>query len=180
MTGFEKVVPQKYAPTKRTKHCGTGCLQKPTMGCAESRDTEGALTSKRIDNEIRKDEQDFANRIKMLLLGPGESGKSTLFKQMKIIQDNGGFKQDELLAYKHVIHGNCLSQMIILIKAAAKMQLEFRTEAAYKGAQHLLQLAQNSWSKEIGNLIKILWQDQGIRDAYSWRGKKFQLNDTAD
>jgi len=29
-------------------------------------------------------------------------------------------------------------------------------------------------------MIKILWYDQGIRDTFSWRGKRFQLNDTAD
>jgi len=34
-------------------------------------------------------------------LGPGESGKSTVFKQMKIIQDDGGFSPEELMGFKH-------------------------------------------------------------------------------
>jgi len=152
------------------------------MGCGDSRDTAGAATSKAIDQELRKYQEEWSKQVKMLLLGPGESGKSTVFKQMKIIQDNGGFSQDELLGFKHVIHSNCLSQMRALIQAAAHLQMQFRTEGAFRAAQHVLQLPQHgaTWSRDIGNMIKILWADQGIRDTYALRGKKFQLNDTAD
>lgn len=34
--------------------------------------------------------------IKMLLLGAGESGKSTLFKQMKIINKNGYSEKERM------------------------------------------------------------------------------------
>jgi len=86
------------------------------------------------------------------------------------------------LGFKHVIHSNCLSQMRALIQAAAHLQMQFRTEQAFRSAQHLLQLPQHgaTWSREIANMIKVLWFDQGIRETYNLRGKKFQLNDTAD
>ena len=38
----------------------------------------------------------------LLLLGPGSSGKSTLFKQIKCIHGNG-FEYDELKECKHMI-----------------------------------------------------------------------------
>jgi GTPase SAR1 family protein len=138
--------------------------------------------SKQIDQEIKKAQEEFKKQVKMLLLGPGESGKSTVFKQMKIIQDNGGFSQDELLGFKHVIHSNCLSQMRALIQAAAHLQMQFRSENAFRAAQYLLTLPQHgaNWSREIASMIKVLWFDQGIRDTYGMRGKRFQLNDTAD
>lgn len=52
------------------------------MGCPQSRDSEGAAKSKAIDQELRKYQEEWARQVKMLLLGPGESGKSTVFKQM--------------------------------------------------------------------------------------------------
>ncbi len=51
-------------------------------------------------------------------LGPGESGKSTIFKQMKIIQLNGGYSQEELENYRYIIYGNCVTQMKVLVSAA--------------------------------------------------------------
>lgn len=57
------------------------------MGCTESRgNPEEAAISKAIDMELRKQLEESKKQVKMLLLGPGESGKSTVFKQMKIIQ----------------------------------------------------------------------------------------------
>ncbi len=65
---------------------------------------------------------------KPFLLGPGESGKSTIFKQMKIISLAGGFTQDELLEYKFVVFGNCITQMKVIVNAASKLGIEMSTE----------------------------------------------------
>lgn len=40
---------------------------------------------------------------------------------MKIIQDNGGFSQDELQSYKYIVYGNCVTQMKVLVSAAVKI-----------------------------------------------------------
>lgn len=59
--------------------------------------------------------------------GPGESGKSTIFKQMKIIQIGGGFSQNELLAYRYIVYGNCITQMKVIVAAAEKLGIEFES-----------------------------------------------------
>jgi hypothetical protein len=45
--------------------------------------------------------------VKLLLLGAGESGKSTISKQMKIIHLNG-FTEAELLGYKPILQSNAI------------------------------------------------------------------------
>jgi hypothetical protein len=58
-----------------------------------------------------------------LWAGPGESGKSTIFKQMKILQIDGGFKPEELQAFKALVYKNCVSEMKVLASAAYKLEI---------------------------------------------------------
>ncbi|KAF8328661.1 G-protein alpha subunit-domain-containing protein [Cantharellus anzutake] len=58
-----------------------------------------------IDRQIAADSRTLRKECKILLLGSGESGKSTIVKQMKILHQ-GGFNEDELLLYRGVVNGN--------------------------------------------------------------------------
>lgn len=114
--------------------------------------------------------------------GPGESGKSTVFKQMKIIQDDGGFTKEELQGFRHIVHANCISQMRVLVQAAARQRQPFQNQENVNLAAELLQLptAGHVWTPEVGKSIKALWNDSGIRAVYGMAGSLYQLNDTAD
>jgi hypothetical protein len=72
---------------------------------------------------LRKDAVKFYQEIKLLLLGAGESGKSTVAKQMKIIHQDG-FSPDERKAFKVIIHTNILSSMKTLVKAADTLGIQ--------------------------------------------------------
>ncbi|KAJ9587889.1 hypothetical protein L9F63_018670, partial [Diploptera punctata] len=51
-------------------------------------------TNKRINAQIQKDKQLYRATHRLLLLGAGESGKSTIVKQMRILHVNG-FSEEE-------------------------------------------------------------------------------------
>jgi len=77
-----------------------------TMGCLQCRDSDTALIEQKMaDNEI----EDNAT-IKLLFLGPGGSGKSTIFKQLQY-EYGEGYKDYELMAAKEQINCQIISQM---------------------------------------------------------------------
>lgn len=59
----------------------TFSLNSTTAGnCGSSKSAE----EQEIDRALRKANDEESAKVKLLLLGAGESGKSTIFKQMKV------------------------------------------------------------------------------------------------
>lgn len=58
------------------------------LGCLRPR-TEESIRSQELDKQLQAVHKQFENAIKILLLGTGESGKTTIIKQMKILHING-------------------------------------------------------------------------------------------
>ncbi|KAM9942377.1 hypothetical protein ACTFIW_001976 [Dictyostelium discoideum] len=102
--------------------------------CFGSEETE---QSSKIDKSIETDRRKLRKDVKLLLLGPGESGKSTIFKQMKIIQEDGGYSVEELLEYRAFVYSNCISQMEALLTASAKLNIELEVENKQRAANVL-------------------------------------------
>lgn len=61
--------------------------------------------------------------VKVLLLGSGESGKSTIVKQMKILHQNG-YTQEELFEYKPFVYKNVLECIKSVINAIIDLEPE--------------------------------------------------------
>jgi len=151
------------------------------MSCCRPTD-EKVRKSREIDKILRANNP--TNKVKLLLLGPGESGKSTIFKQLKIIQNNGGFSSEELQNFRFIIHSNCISQMKILADIAYKRNIPLDNEINQVIARKMVSKNQEDveeremWSHQMGLDIKTLWEDSGIQKVYSFRNE-FQLNDSA-
>jgi len=91
-----------------------GCLNsdsKPVSAASNSAEDEAMKArSLRIDRQLREDERRMRRTVKLLLLGAGESGKSTFLKQMKIIH-GVKFDEDQLADFRQIIYVNLLRGM---------------------------------------------------------------------
>lgn len=104
------------------------------MGCVASvqdDESDPFLEDERISNAINQSmqlhKQREKNEIKMLLLGAGESGKSTVLKQMKVLH-KGGFTQQERIQYTHVIWADIIQSMKLIIIQARKLGIPLQCD----------------------------------------------------
>ncbi|CAO3661358.1 unnamed protein product [Umbelopsis vinacea] len=117
----------------------------------------------------------------MLLLGAGEFGKSTILKQMKLIHD-GGYSQDERESFREIIYSNTTQSMRVILEAMESMGINFEYPQNREHAALILdqppQIESDIMPQEVGNAVKALWQDNGVKQAFS-RSNEYQLNDSA-
>ena len=65
--------------------------------------------------QIEEKTEESEREIKLLLLGAGESGKSTIVKQMKIIHDNG-YTLHEKEQFRPVVFCNTVQSLLTILK----------------------------------------------------------------
>jgi GTPase SAR1 family protein len=113
---------------------------------------------------------------KLLLLGAGESGKSTLFKQMIKIYGVGFSDYERKTTYVKVVHANAIANIKTLIAHVQPFgQIEEKNIPLAKMIEEMKN--DSELTPAAGNVISQLWADQGIQAAYAQRNH-FQLNDS--
>lgn len=152
------------------------------MGCGASKeDTAGKARNDEIENQLKRDKMAQRNEIKMLLLGAGESGKSTILKQMKLIHE-GGYSRDERESFKEIIYSNTVQSMRVILEAMESLELPLDDQRAEYHVQTIFmqppQIEGESLPPEVGAAIKALWQDAGVQECFK-RSREYQLNDSA-
>eukprot|EP00736_Rhodelphis_marinus_P011808 Rmarinus@m.22179 len=142
-------------------------------------DVDARRRNEEINRDLKFDKGNFDNDVKLLLLGAGESGKSTIFKQMKIIMLDG-YSKEERLAFREVIYSNTIQSMKVLLAAAESFDLDISTSNG-DSSDNIKEIAATGdvWTVEIGTQIKGLWADPAIQKVYE-RRNEFQLNDSAN
>jgi guanine nucleotide-binding protein G(i) subunit alpha len=94
-----------------------------------SEDLAKAQNSNNIDKQLAVEQNNYSKVIKVLLLGSGESGKSTIVKQMKIIHLDG-YSKEELISFKYEIFRNVLESAKQILVAMDKIGAEVTDEQA--------------------------------------------------
>ncbi|KAK9704366.1 guanine nucleotide-binding protein subunit alpha [Basidiobolus ranarum] len=152
------------------------------MGCCVSHDDlEGRRKNDEIENQLKKDRVSQKNEVKMLLLGAGESGKSTVLKQMKLIHE-GGYSVEERESYKEIVYSNAIQSMRVILEAMHKMDISLSDEKNVMHADVILELPPqiegDTLVQEVADAIKALWKDNGVLECFR-RSREYQLNDSA-
>ncbi|XP_002667410.3 guanine nucleotide-binding protein subunit alpha-15 isoform X1 [Danio rerio] len=136
-----------------------------------------------INNEIKRilQEQKKQQRkeIKVLLLGSGESGKTTFLKQMRIIHGQG-FSDDERHVFTKLVYQNIFKSMQAMTEAMSELKIPYANPQSEVYATwfqdqdpHKITKLQRSYVEA----IRHLWADKGIKSCYS-RRREYQLLDS--
>ncbi|KAI6233902.1 Guanine nucleotide-binding proteinG(I) subunit alpha [Aphelenchoides fujianensis] len=151
------------------------------MGCIHSSEREQSKKSRKIDAKLKADHEKNTNEFKLLLLGAGESGKSTVLKQMRIMYSDG-YPDEERRSYKPVVYQNTIQSMMAILKAMGSLHIEFdsplRKQDAHVLVTALQTMNEGEISPEIIVLMKRLWNDRGLQECVA-RSREYQLNDSA-
>ncbi|KAL7647477.1 UNVERIFIED_CONTAM: hypothetical protein RMT77_001073 [Armadillidium vulgare] len=153
------------------------------MACCLS---EEAKQQKRINQEIerqlRRDKRDARRELKLLLLGTGESGKSTFIKQMRIIH-GAGYTDEDKRGFIKLVYQNIFMAMQSLIRGMEMLQISYGgSKSQVKEYADLVKSVDyesvTTFEEPYVTAIKSLWEDAGIQNCYD-RRREFQLTDSA-
>jgi hypothetical protein len=133
--------------------------------------------SKEIDRFLKSDWEKQLTEIKILLLGAGESGKSTIFKQMKILHLNG-FDQEEKLKYKSLVYSNTIESLNVILKAMHSLQIPFALSHTKLELEKFLSINFTNIDEQVAEIMKNIWLDNGTQECFS-RSNEYQLSDSA-
>ena len=147
--------------------------------CGSSQTPEQKAALERSKELDKQNAQDFATetqKIKLLLLGAGESGKSTIFKQFKLLY-GAGFSEAERRDWLPKIHMNILTAIKALCDAVATLpELGAEIAELAKGSFDLVCDAdvRATMTEELAAAIKLLWADAAVQAAWALRSE-FQV-----
>ena len=145
----------------------------------EQQQREATRISLEIDEGIQEARKLFEKRkkaVKVLLLGSGDSGKSTILKQMRLIH-RVPFSSQEIESYRQLIFNNLTHGLKNVIDAMEDMELEVSPEN-----QDLVPIIEDAsdikdgepFPTEFHDVLKRLWEDPFVQAAYA-RGNEAAL-----
>ncbi|XP_038667429.1 guanine nucleotide-binding protein G(t) subunit alpha-2-like isoform X1 [Scyliorhinus canicula] len=154
----------------------------PVMGSGcSSRRSEASRKSRAIDRLLQQEGEKTSLVVKLLLLGAGESGKSTIVKQMTIIHKDG-YTDHECMEFKTIIYSNIIQSMLAIVRAMSLLGISYQDPVRTADVQHLFNLAdslgEGGLPTGLVEIIGRLWNDAGIQACFE-RASEYQLNDSA-
>uniref|UniRef100_A0A8R1TN34 G-protein alpha subunit n=1 Tax=Onchocerca volvulus TaxID=6282 RepID=A0A8R1TN34_ONCVO len=146
------------------------------MGLCQSQEEKTMMAkSKAIDREMVQSYTGQQN----VLLGPGECGKSTILKQMRLLHTNG-FTDEEINQQKTVVYNNIVQGMASILQGMKKLNIPFENSERDADARVVMDFVKSGNESEsltpaLTVALKNLWADKGVcKDAYE-RGNEFQM-----
>ncbi|KAJ7338679.1 hypothetical protein JRQ81_012581 [Phrynocephalus forsythii] len=143
---------------------------------------EARRVSKSIDRVLKEQKREYKQTHRLLLLGAGESGKSTIVKQMRILHVNG-FNSEEKKQKILDIRKNVKDAIVTIVSAMstlippvplANQENQFRVDYI----KSIAPLSDFEYTQEFFEHAKKLWDDEGVKACFE-RSNEYQLIDCA-
>ncbi|WRX32533.1 Guanine nucleotide binding protein (G-protein) [Theobroma cacao] len=176
-------------------------LENMGLLCSKNRhyteaDAEENAQAAEIERRIEQETKAEKHIQKLLLLGAGESGKSTIFKQARQINwpfikllFQTGFDEAELKSYIPVIHANIYQTIKILYDGSKEFAQNDACSSKYvlssenkvigeKLSEIGGRLDYPRLNRELAHDIETVWKDSAIQETYA-RSNELQVPDCA-
>ncbi|KAG4953710.1 hypothetical protein JHK87_039304 [Glycine soja] len=169
-------------------------LENMGLLCSRNRryndaDAEESAQTAEIERRIELETKAEKHIQKLLLLGAGESGKSTIFKQIKLLFQTG-FDEAELKSYLPVIHANVYQTIKLLHDGSKEFAQNDVDSSKYVISNENKEIGEKLseiggrldypyLTKELAQEIENLWKDPAIQETYA-RGSELQIPDCTD
>ncbi|XP_061575530.1 guanine nucleotide-binding protein subunit alpha-12a isoform X1 [Cololabis saira] len=186
MSGVVRTLSRCLLPAEAGREPGGpgGRKEGGSSGRDAAQEREARRRSREIDAMLARERRAVRRLVKILLLGAGESGKSTFLKQMRIINGQE-FDKKALLDFRDTIYENILKGMRVLVDARDKLGISWQSCENEKQGMLVM-----SWEGRVGAsgvepsefqlyvmALSALWADAGIQAAYA-RRSEFQLSES--
>lgn len=148
------------------------------MGCQISSSATVQPAKNEVDKMLEDAQEHEKYTYKILLLGAGESGKSTVVKQIKMLYKLGG-SQREIQEYILAIRRNVIEAVQILLEASKTLGVPLGNSALQDDFDKVLALDPGTFlTEELGLKIENLWKDTGIQTVFSRRDEYWNMDAT--
>ncbi|XP_029942653.1 guanine nucleotide-binding protein subunit alpha-12a [Salarias fasciatus] len=184
MSGVVRTLSRCLLPAEASREPGSSKEGGRERERDAAKEREARRRSREIDAMLARERRAVRRLVKILLLGAGESGKSTFLKQMRIINGQE-FDQKALLDFRDTIYENILKGMRVLVDARDKLGIGWQSCENEKQGMLVM-----SWEGRVGAsgvepsefqlyvmALSTLWADAGIQEAYA-RRSEFQLSES--
>ncbi|XP_059093307.1 guanine nucleotide-binding protein G(q) subunit alpha isoform X6 [Tigriopus californicus] len=148
--------------------------------CLSEEQKEQKRINAEIERQLKKDKRDARRELKLLLLGTGESGKSTFIKQMRIIHGSG-YTDDDKRGFIKLVFQNIFMAMQSMIRAMDMLKIPYENGDSSEKADLVRSVdfeTVTTFESPYVEAIKDLWNDKGISECYD-RRREYQLTDSA-
>uniref|UniRef100_A0A3B3ZGC8 Guanine nucleotide-binding protein subunit alpha n=1 Tax=Periophthalmus magnuspinnatus TaxID=409849 RepID=A0A3B3ZGC8_9GOBI len=140
--------------------------------CLNPEAKEARRINGEIERQLRRDKKNARREFKLLLLGTGESGKSTFIKQMRIIHGRG-YSEEDRRDFTRLVYQNIFTAIQTIIQAMNILRIPYM----FEDNKVLSSVSVNGFSKLHLDAIKSLWSDPGVQECYH-RRREYQLSDS--
>ncbi|XP_061539069.1 guanine nucleotide-binding protein subunit alpha-11-like [Phycodurus eques] len=157
-------------------------LWRRTCMCCLSEEEQRSITvDKEIKRQLKVQKRKEQRQVKILLLGTGESGKTTFIRQMRIIHGRG-FSEEDRKEFTKCIFQNIFTAIKAMTGAMTTLKIPYsnpENEFYASKIENINTAHITKLERDHVDAIRRLWADSGMQVCYS-RRREYQLLDSTE